>query len=151
MAIRNMIGEYGPWAASLVGKGPGPLSFRRPEFKSLSAWKRRAREKVLDLLSVPPVKWEPKVRVERAFHDDGLRIEKLSWQLPYGPRTEALFLKPEGSRGRLPAVLALHDHGGNKYFGVEKISRVPGRQHPLMRSHQYSCTPELNEREYGMK
>ena len=26
----NMIGAYGPWAASLAGEGPARLSFRRP-------------------------------------------------------------------------------------------------------------------------
>ncbi len=33
-------------------------------------------------------------------------------------------MKPAGSRGRLPAVLALHDHGGNKYFGWRKIAQM---------------------------
>jgi len=37
--------------------------------------------------------------------------------------------------GRLPGILALHDHGGNKYFGLRKITRGPD-QHPLMAAHQ---------------
>jgi len=136
MDKRNMLGEYGIWAASLAGKGLMALSFRNRKFKSLSAWKGQARSKVLELLAIPPMKWTPKVRVEKKFQHDGLSIEQLSWQLPYGPRTEALFLKPEGIPGRLPAVLALHDHAANKYFGLEKITRIPGRQHPLMQKHQ---------------
>ena len=45
-------------------------------------------------------------------------------------------LKPANAVGRLPAVLALHDHGGNKYFGTRKISRITKDPHPLMVAHQ---------------
>jgi dienelactone hydrolase len=47
-----------------------------------------------------------------------------------------LVLKPAGATGPLPAVLALHDHGGNKYFGVRKITRISDDRHPLMQHHQ---------------
>jgi dienelactone hydrolase len=75
--------------------------------------------------------------VQRRLAYDGLAIEELSWQLPYGPPTQAILLKPEGARGRLPAVLALHDHGGNKYFGRQKITRTGDAQHPIMQEHQH--------------
>lgn len=136
MKSQTMIGAYGPWAASLVGRGPAELSFRRRQFRSLSAWRRMALAKARELVAAPETKWRPRARVERRSEHDGLSMEALSWQLPYGPRTEALFMKPAGARGRLPGVLALHDHGGNKYFGVRKIARTPGTQHPLMREHQ---------------
>jgi dienelactone hydrolase len=141
MAAKNMIGAYGPWAASLLGKGPAGLSFRQPRFKSVAEWKPHAMAKVQELVAEPEAEWRPRVRVERQFVYDGLHIEQLSWQLPYGPRTEAVFLKPAGARGKLPGVLALHDHGGRKYFGLRKITRVADEQHPLMQEHQ--------ERSYG--
>jgi dienelactone hydrolase len=53
-----------------------------------------------------------------------------------GPPTEALLLKPAGAKGPLPAVLALHDHGGNKYFGTRKITRISDERHPLIVKHQ---------------
>jgi dienelactone hydrolase len=74
--------------------------------------------------------------VQHTFEYDGLAIEHLTWQLPYGPPTEALVLKPQGASGRLPGVLALHDHGGNKYFGTRKITRTSADPHPLMIKHQ---------------
>jgi dienelactone hydrolase len=67
---------------------------------------------------------------------DGLHVEKLSWQLPYGPPTEAVFLKPAGATEKLPGVLALHDHAANKYFGWRKIARTGLDPHPLMHDHQ---------------
>jgi dienelactone hydrolase len=77
----------------------------------------------------------PPVKVNKAYTYDGLHIEELSWQLPYGRSTEAILLKPQNAQGRLPAILAFHDHGGNKYFGTQKITRTPD-QNPLMAAHQ---------------
>jgi len=51
-----------------------------------------------------------------------LTLEELSWSVGYGPRTHAWFFKPPGAAGPLPAVLALHDHSGFKFYGKEKIA-----------------------------
>lgn len=67
------------------------------------------------------------VRVERTWQEDDIKGEVLSWSVGYGPRTEAYFLKPVNTKGPLPAVLALHDHGGYKWFGKEKIAYGPER------------------------
>jgi hypothetical protein len=55
---------------------------------------------------------------------DGLDIQRLTWSLPGGPPTKAVFLKPAGVRGPLPGILALHDHAGNRYLGWRKIVRT---------------------------
>jgi dienelactone hydrolase len=78
----------------------------------------------------------PKAELQHQLEYDGLHIEHLSWQLPYGPPTEAVVLKPAGARGRLPAVLGLHDHGGNKYFGWRKIAHIGGELHSMMKQHR---------------
>ncbi|WP_169974614.1 dienelactone hydrolase family protein [Tautonia rosea] len=139
----NMIGAYGPWAASLVGEGPARLSFRHPRFGSedLDAWRREALDRVADLLIEPEAGGVPRAAVQHRFEYDGLLVEHLSWQLPYGPPTEAVLLKPAQATGRLPAVLALHDHGGNKAFGWRKIAQISDDLHPIMREHR--------ERDYG--
>lgn len=62
------------------------------------------------------------VKVERRWKRDGLQGEEVSWSVGYGPRTHAWVLKPEGVRKPLPGVVALHDHGGFKYYGKEKIA-----------------------------
>jgi hypothetical protein len=41
----------------------------------------------------------PKVELEDRRTLDGLVIEKLSWRLPFGPKTEAYFLKPQVCQG----------------------------------------------------
>jgi dienelactone hydrolase len=78
----------------------------------------------------------PKHSINKEYDYDGLRIQELSWQLPYGRPTNAILLKPQNASGALPAILALHDHGGNKFFGAQKIVRTSDKQHPMLADHQ---------------
>jgi dienelactone hydrolase len=132
----NMIGAYGSWAATLVPDQPGTLSFRSPEWTDIDSWRQTARQGVAARLASPPRGEAPNVTVVNQYTYDGLHVEELSWQLPYGPATEAVFLKPEGAQGRLPAVVGLHCHGGQKYFGKRKITRTGDDMHPVMKGHQ---------------
>ena len=74
------------------------------------------------------------VRVERTWEREGVTGEELSWSVGYGPRTKAWLLKPTGARGPLPAVLALHDHGGFKFYGKEKIADGPAPTEPVLQA-----------------
>ncbi len=140
----NLIGAYGPWAASIASE-PARLSFRRPEFAidSIDAWRTRGRQRLRECLLAPETGGTPRAEVIHRFTRDGLSIEHLNWSLPYGPPTEAFLLKPATAKGPLPGVLALHDHGGNKYFGALKIVRIGAddQVHPMLLKHQ--------ERYYG--
>jgi dienelactone hydrolase len=131
----NMIGAYGEWAARHI-PDPPRLSFRQPMFANVDAWRGVARARYRELLLGPDGAATPKPVLQHQLEFDGLSIEHLEWQLPYGPPTEALLLKPVGTKGKLPAVVGLHDHGGNKYFGLRKITRMSKDPHPLMIRHQ---------------
>jgi dienelactone hydrolase len=61
-------------------------------------------------------------RVERSWQADGVDGEEISWSVGYGPRAHAWILKPTGTRGPLPGIVALHDHGHYKLSGKEKIA-----------------------------
>ena len=128
----NMIGAYGPWMASLA-EDPPELSFRRQEWSDVEAWRPVARQKVFDCLAMPGRDAAPQVTLHDQYTYDGLHVEELSWQRDYGPRTEAILLKPADSSGALPGILALHDHAGNKYFGKRKIARTSDDWHPMIR------------------
>ncbi|MES1219269.1 MAG: alpha/beta hydrolase family protein [Bacteroidota bacterium] len=132
----SLIGQYGEWAAGLnAGKLPS-LSFRKKEFTNLQSWKKTAKQRLTERLAIPAIEGIPKVNVNKQYSYDGLHIEELTWQLPYGRATEAILLKPENAKGKLPAILAFHDHGGNKYFGTRKITKTSDQQHPVMKDHQ---------------
>ena len=154
----NMIGAYGPWAAGLAGDGPARLSFRQGRFEAggLDAWRHEARGRLRECLMQPDAGGVPRGQVQHELVYDGLHVEHLTWQLPYGPPTEAVFLKPAGAQGRLPAVLGLHDHGGNKYFGWRKIAQLSDAVHPMMKEHRddyygkVSWANELARRGYAV-
>ncbi|GAB4363872.1 MAG: hypothetical protein OHK0021_07700 [Bryobacter sp.] len=138
--LPNMLGAYGDWAASQL-PDPPRLSFRQPQFREVAAWRPVARARYRELLAQPGAAATPVATVQHQFEYDGLAVEHLSWQLPYGPPTEAMLLRPARATGKLPAILGLHDHGGNKYFGYRKITRISKDPHPLETAHQ--------ERYYG--
>jgi dienelactone hydrolase len=121
----NQVGAYGPWLADeVLGAGPARLSFRTGKWKSAAAWRRVARRRALECIAPVPMGGRPEAAVTGRTTYDGLEIEFLTWQLPAGPKTEGVLLKPAGARGRLPGILALHDHGGNKFLGWRKIVRT---------------------------
>lgn len=131
----NMLGGYGDWAVGSLADPPR-LSFRQPIFTNADSWRGVARARYRELLMGPAASPPPVPVVQHHLEFDGLSIEHLQWQLPYGPPTEALVLKPAKATGKLPGVIGLHDHGGNKYFGLRKITRMSKDPHPLMLRHQ---------------
>jgi dienelactone hydrolase len=144
----SIIGLYGEWASSINENKIPSFSFRNKEWQNLESWKKSAQQRVKERLAIPDIEGMPKVTVKKKYTYDGLQIEELTWQLPYGRATEAILLKPVNAKGKLPAALAFHDHGGNKYFGWKKITRTPEPQHPLMKEHQqvyYSGLAWANE------
>jgi hypothetical protein len=132
----SVIGSYGSWAASLNSGRLPSFSFRNKRFRDVTAWRESARKCAMERMAIPVIGSTPKITIKKEYVHDGLRIEELSWQLPYGRPTEALVLRPLNAGGKLPGVLALHDHGGNKYFGKAKITRTSDQQHPLIKAHQ---------------
>jgi dienelactone hydrolase len=134
---KSPIGQYGPWLASQM-QDPPKLSFRNDIWSKFEDWKPSAFAKAQEQIAEPLIKDKIVVTLKRQYNYDGLHIEELSWQLPYGRPVEAIFLKPENSAGKLPAVLALHDHAGKKYFGKRKITKTSETQHPLIEAHQKS-------------
>ena len=132
----SIIGPYGPWANGLISKELPSLSFRNERFKELDSWKKEAMATTRERMGIPDLGPVPKVTVHDTYVNDGLHFEEISWQLPYGNPTKALVIKPHGAEGKLPAILAFHDHGANKYFGLRKITNTGKEQHPLMVEHQ---------------
>lgn len=145
---QSVIGSYGHWAANIPNEPPA-LSFRNPKWTELKNWQQKAKEKAVELVAAPTIDGKkPKVTIKAEYEYDGLAIEELEWQLPYGRPTEAILLKPAGANGKLPAVLGLHDHGGQKYFGKRKITRTSDQVHPTIVAHQeesYSGVAWANE------
>ena len=137
IVFENVLGEYGLWANKILDDAPAKLSFLRDEFTrgGIDSWRKKARLRLLDCLAMPDSGGVPKVQVLQQVEFEGLTIQHLQWELPYGPPTKAMFLKPSNAKGKLPAILALHDHSGKKYLGHQKISRASSEVDPLIKQH----------------
>ncbi|MGB4218636.1 MAG: dienelactone hydrolase family protein [Bacillota bacterium] len=119
--MKPVIGEYHPLAQWAMSECPYSLSYLAHEWPDVDTWRSTARSKVLELLSYQPPETPLNPRVERKEERDGVVVELISYEQPFGPRTEGYLLYPAKRSGRLPGVVALHDHGGFKYYGKEKI------------------------------
>lgn len=97
------------------------LSFLDPRWTSLEEWKAAARpafHRHLSFDAVPsPVRAEP-VGVEER---DGFRVETIHIHASPAYAIPARVLVPSARRGRLPAVVALHCHGGQYAWGAAKL------------------------------
>lgn len=131
----NMIGAYGPWAAGLNHGRLPALSLRRDEFTDVEAWRAAARQRAMERLAPPDVPTPDNVQVVETGEYDGVAFQRLTWQLPYGPPTEAVVLRPAGAAGPLPGVVALHCHGGRKCWGWKKVARIADPSAPVL-GHQ---------------
>jgi dienelactone hydrolase len=61
-----------------------------------------------------------------------LRIHHLRWPAPFGPPTVGWLLTPARGDGPWPGVILLHDHGGWRWHGKEKLSDGLDGPDPLL-------------------
>jgi len=126
--MKPVMGAYQDLVRGYLQNLGYPLSFLSDKYTCVEEWRREARGTVRGLLSYEP----PKIPFDARIHDEyvngGVIYRHVSYAQPYGPRTEGYLLRPESGAGadpetgRFPGILALHDHGGFKYYGKEKIS-----------------------------
>lgn len=96
----------------------------------------RTRQRLREVLGFTGGSEQPAdVEVGPAWEADGVAGQPVTWSVGFGPRTRAVVLRPAGATGELPGVLALHDHSGFKYLGLEKVADVPGAPEYL-RAHR---------------
>ncbi|MGA8789706.1 MAG: dienelactone hydrolase family protein [Paenarthrobacter sp.] len=89
-----------------------------------------AAQELADTLGVPSVTPDLGYTLHSETVHDDVTTSHMSWQLGFGPRTSAWFVRPTGETGPLPGVLALHCHGGVKAYGAERLVSLPGSPLP---------------------
>ncbi len=102
------LGIYSDWVSAAPAMRPSP---------PLAAPGKETQKKILEAMGFSIGDETPQnVQLECQWEKDGVLGEEISWSVGYGPRTHAWLLKPSGATGRLPGIVALHDHGAFKYF-----------------------------------
>ena len=133
--MEKVMGKYFSAVEDHLGKLTYPLSFLSDKYQDIDEWQKEAREKVRILLGcdLPNIPLDSKIHDE--YIKDGLLYQHISYAQPYGPLTEGILMRPEKAAGKLPGVVALHDHSGFKYYGKEKITS-PRNMPPIMKDFQ---------------
>jgi dienelactone hydrolase len=97
------------------------LSFLDARWTSLEEWKAAARPAFHRHLAFDPTPTAVRGELVRVEERDGFRIEHVRIHASPAYAIPARVLIPSGTRGRLPAVVALHCHGGQYAWGAAKL------------------------------
>lgn len=124
------VGSLFPFIQSQAVKGEFPLSFLQERFRDLNAWKTEARQRVLNHLQYQPPKCDPRPEIVERTEHPGYTQEKLYFNTTPDLRVPAYVLIPKEAQRPLPALVALHDHGGFYFWGKEKL--VEGDDPPAL-------------------
>jgi len=99
-------------------------SFQTPLPKSAQSWEKRKselRKKLWLLLGDLPELFTPKAAIEEKRSADGYRLERFTFDNGAGDTVYGYILIPEGHKGRGPAILYHHQHGGMYERGKEEV------------------------------
>ena len=130
-ATGSDVGSLYPFIQSQTVKGEFPLSYLKPQVRSLSSWKRRGRTKLLELLEYAPPKCPHRAEVvERMDCGDYIR-EKVYFNTTPDIRAPAYVLIPKRAKLPAPGIVALHDHGAFYLWGKEKLVEFE-EEHPAI-------------------
>jgi dienelactone hydrolase len=102
----------------------GFTSFQTPLPRSVQSWeKRRAeiRRKLFRLLGDLPELFTPKVTIHEKLPKDGYNLERFTFDNGIGDTVYGYMLIPAGHKGRGPAILYNHYHGGKYKQGKEEV------------------------------
>lgn len=106
-------------------------SFLSGRFQSVEEYRRMGRTLLLEAFGPSPAAVEPKPEI---LHRDDLGDivrEKIVFSTTPEFRVPAYFLYPKQRRGRIPAIVDLHSHGGMFLYGKEKVIDF-GANHPVL-------------------
>jgi dienelactone hydrolase len=108
------------------------LSYLDPRWTSLDEWKAAARPAFHRHLSFDPAPPTVTGEVTGIEERDGFRVETVRIRASPAYDVPARVLVPAGRGGRLPAVVALHCHGGQYGWGAAKLVSHPADSQPLV-------------------
>ncbi len=131
----SALGNLYPFIKQQQQKTRQTLAFLHRRPKDLEEWKGEGRAKVFELLSYRPEATDFKAQVlERTDKGDYIR-ERLTFRTAPEVEVPAYFLIPKGAKIPVPAVVALHDHGGFYYWGKEKLIETDN-EHPMLAAYR---------------
>ncbi|MFN7998631.1 MAG: alpha/beta hydrolase family protein [Bryobacteraceae bacterium] len=128
------IGSLFPDIQRLISRNRYPYSYLSGRFGSVEEYRDAGRAVVWDALGYRPDPVPPAAEViDRQDMGEFVR-EKILFSTSSDFRIPAYVHIPKGLKGRAPAIVDLHSHGGMFLFGKEKVIDF-GRNHPVMTAY----------------
>lgn len=122
-------------------------SFLGSKYRDIAAYRQGARSVMLDALGMAPPKVAPRAEVVHKQDLGTFTREKILFSTTPEFRVPAYLHMPKERKGKIPAIVDLHSHGGMFIFGKEKVIDF-GQNHPAMvRYHKenYEGRPTATE------
>jgi dienelactone hydrolase len=127
----SALGNLYPFIKQLQQTTPQSLAYLHRRPRDLEAWKAEGRAKVFDLMSYRPEATHPRAQIVDRV-DKGMYVrERLNFWTTPDVQVPCYFLIPKRAKLPVPAVVALHDHGGFYYWGKEKLVETEN-EHPML-------------------
>lgn len=127
------VGQYFPFLQQLAERNANSLSYLARDWPNKDEWRKQGREKMQTLLGYSPPSVPLNPEVLETIQKEGYRRLLVRFTVAEQRTTEAFLLIPDNQKGRSPAIMALHDHGGFYYFGKEKITATENPPEVLRR------------------
>ena len=112
------------------------LSFIRDEFSDPKAWSDHARAVLLSDFHYSPPACDAKADIGNKTDCGDYTREHVTINTTPDIRVTAYLLLPKRATPPLPALVALHDHGGYYFWGKEKLVRIDPEHPELSRFKQ---------------
>ena len=132
----STLGHHHHLIRSLAAKAARPLSFLSGNYPDQELWRGYARKKVFELLHYAPprVSFAEEIVEEK---DCGPYVRKKLWfSSSQYTRVSAYLLMPPITRGKLPGIICLHDHGNLFAWGKEKVVPTAADKLPALAAHK---------------
>jgi dienelactone hydrolase len=112
-------------------------SFAQERFKAgdHAQWRKRALAIVQDSLHYRPAKTDFAVKIVEEVDCGEFTRQKLYFNTTPELRVPAYVLVPKNLKGKAPAIMAMHDHGGFYRWGKEKLVHVDG-ENPVITGYR---------------
>ncbi|MCX5770106.1 MAG: dienelactone hydrolase family protein [Candidatus Hydrogenedentes bacterium] len=121
---KSHVGNLYPFLQEYADQQTHKLSYLSGDWKDLDAWRKAGREKMWELLAYEPQEASPEAELIGEVKKEGYTRYHVRYAVTANRKTEAFLLIPDNLKGPVPAVIALHDHGGFYYYGKEKITKT---------------------------
>ena len=131
----SALGNLYPFIKGQQQKTRQSLAFLNSRPKDLEAWKARGRAKIFELMSYRPEAVNPRPRILERIDRGDYVLERLTFWTTPDVEVPGYFFIPKRAKFPVPAVVALHDHGGFYYWGKEKLVETGG-EHPMLAAYR---------------